>query len=142
MAKQPAAANGRRDNLRKMLTIRRAEEKVMAFANSGQGLIRGHYHVYIGQEASGVGACNALGKGDYVFTTHRNHGHVIARGGELAGKDGGAVAVKVAKEQHDLRFDIPCVGPRTLEVCAASAASPSATSETSKEVPPISVVIT
>ena len=43
-----------------------------------------------------------------------------ARGGELAGKDGGAVAVKVAKEQHDLRFDIPCVGPRTLEVCAAS----------------------
>jgi len=44
----------------------------------------------------------------------------LARGGELAGKDGGAVAVKVAKEQHDLRFDIPCVGPRTLEVCAAS----------------------
>ena len=83
MAKQPAGANARRDNLRKMLTIRRAEEKVMAFANSGHGLIRGHYHVYIGQEASGVGACNALGKGDYVFTTHRNHGHVIARGGEL-----------------------------------------------------------
>ena len=44
----------------------------------------------------------------------------LARGGELAGKDGGAVAVKVAKEQHDLRFDIPCVGPKTLEVCAAS----------------------
>ena len=44
----------------------------------------------------------------------------LARGGELAGKSGGAVAVKVAKEQHDLRFDIPCVGPRTLEVCAAS----------------------
>lgn len=44
----------------------------------------------------------------------------LARGGELAGKDGGAVAVKVAKEHHDLRFDIPCVGPRTLEVCAAS----------------------
>ena len=44
----------------------------------------------------------------------------LARGGELAGKDGGAVAVKVAKEQHDLRFDIPCVGPKTLEVCVAS----------------------
>lgn len=44
----------------------------------------------------------------------------LARGGELAGKDGGAVAVKVAKEQHDLRFDIPCVGPRTLEACAGS----------------------
>ncbi len=44
----------------------------------------------------------------------------LARGGELAGKNGGAVAVKVAKEQHDLRFDIPCVGPRTVEVCAAN----------------------
>jgi len=43
----------------------------------------------------------------------------LARGGELAGKDGGAVAVKVAKERHDMRFDIPCLGPQTLEVCAA-----------------------
>ncbi len=42
----------------------------------------------------------------------------LTRGGELAGKSGGAVAIKVAKDQHDLRFDIPCVGPRTLEVCA------------------------
>ncbi|MDB6124595.1 MAG: hypothetical protein JWQ71_3588 [Pedosphaera sp.] len=41
----------------------------------------------------------------------------LARGGELAGKDGGAVAVKVAKENHDLRFDIPCIGPQTLESC-------------------------
>ena len=44
----------------------------------------------------------------------------LERGGKLAGKDGGAVAVKVAKERHDLRFDIPCVGPKTIEVCAAS----------------------
>ncbi|MEY2429124.1 MAG: UDP-2,3-diacylglucosamine hydrolase [Verrucomicrobiota bacterium] len=43
----------------------------------------------------------------------------IARGGELAGDHGGAVAIKVAKEKHDLRFDIPCLGPQTLEVCAA-----------------------
>ena len=42
----------------------------------------------------------------------------LARGGELAGKDGGAVAVKVAKPDHDMRFDIPCIGPQTLEVCA------------------------
>jgi DUF1009 family protein len=42
----------------------------------------------------------------------------LARGGELAGKDGGAVAVKVAKVGHDMRFDIPCVGPGTLETCA------------------------
>lgn len=41
----------------------------------------------------------------------------LARGGDLAGKSGGAVAVKVAKEDHDMRFDIPCVGPRTIETC-------------------------
>jgi hypothetical protein len=44
----------------------------------------------------------------------------LARGGELAGKDGGAVAVKVAKPDHDMRFDIPCIGSQTLEVCAKS----------------------
>jgi UDP-2,3-diacylglucosamine hydrolase len=44
----------------------------------------------------------------------------LARGGELSGKDGGAVAVKVAKEQHDMRWDIPCVGAQTIEVCATA----------------------
>ena len=44
----------------------------------------------------------------------------LQRGGKLAGKDGGATAVKVAKAEHDLRFDIPCLGPRTLETCAAA----------------------
>jgi len=44
----------------------------------------------------------------------------LARGGELAGKDGGAVAVKVAKPHHDMRFDIPCLGAQTLETCAAA----------------------
>jgi DUF1009 family protein len=44
----------------------------------------------------------------------------LVRGGELAGHEGGAVAVKVAKEKHDLRFDIPCLGPQTLQTCAAS----------------------
>ncbi|MBI3417701.1 MAG: LpxI family protein [Verrucomicrobia bacterium] len=42
----------------------------------------------------------------------------LKRGGELAGKNGGAVAVKVAKEKHDLRFDIPCIGAQTLQTCA------------------------
>ena len=44
----------------------------------------------------------------------------LARGGELAGKNGGAVAVKVAKSNHDMRFDIPCIGPKTFEICAAA----------------------
>ena len=44
----------------------------------------------------------------------------LSRGGELAGKMGGAVAVKVAKETHDLRFDIPCVGLQTVDTCLAA----------------------
>lgn len=47
----------------------------------------------------------------------------LARGGELAGKSGGAVAVKVAKRQHDFRWDIPCLGPGTVETCAKSGVS-------------------
>ena len=41
----------------------------------------------------------------------------LRRGGALAGKAGGAVAVKVARDEHDLRFDIPCVGLSTVEAC-------------------------
>jgi DUF1009 family protein len=44
----------------------------------------------------------------------------LIRGGELAGKSGGAVAVKVARLKHDMRFDIPCVGLKTVETCARS----------------------
>src|SRR5690348_7930852 len=42
----------------------------------------------------------------------------IARGGELAGEAGGAVAVKVARKKHDMRFDVPCIGATTMETCA------------------------
>lgn len=42
----------------------------------------------------------------------------LERGGSLAGKKGGAVAVKVAKPSHDLRFDIPCIGKQTIEIAA------------------------
>src|SRR5262245_20263525 len=68
--------------LRKMLMIRRAEEHVIRFNEDYEGLLRGHFHVYIGQEATGVAACEALKPDDYVFSTHRNHGHVIAKGGD------------------------------------------------------------
>src|SRR5215217_1549295 len=68
--------------LRKMLMIRRAEEHCIRFNDEHTGLIRGHFHVYIGQEATGVSVCDCLDKDDYVFTTHRNHGHVIAKGGD------------------------------------------------------------
>jgi DUF1009 family protein len=44
----------------------------------------------------------------------------LARGGALAGRDGGGLAVKVARQNHDFRFDIPVVGPQTFETCAAA----------------------
>lgn len=44
----------------------------------------------------------------------------LERGGGLAGKSKAAVAVKLAKRGHDVRFDLPCVGPRTVETCARS----------------------
>jgi hypothetical protein len=42
----------------------------------------------------------------------------LLRGGELAGAEGGAIAVKVCKPDHDMRFDIPCVGAQTFETAA------------------------
>ncbi len=67
---------------RSMLRIRRLEEAVVRLSEDASRPIRGHVHVSIGQEATAVGASAALEPGDYVFTTHRNHGHVLARGGE------------------------------------------------------------
>lgn len=62
----------------RMLLIRRFEEAVLALAHAKQFV--GHYHLYIGQEATGVATMCALDRRDYLATTHRNHGHVIARG--------------------------------------------------------------
>jgi len=70
------------DDWRTMLRIRRLEEAVVRLVEDPARPIRGHAHVSIGQEATAVGACATLEPGDYLFTTHRNHGHVLARGGE------------------------------------------------------------
>lgn len=64
--------------LRQMLLVRRFEERLVHLYE--QGLIKGHYHVYIGQEATGVAAISHLKADDYLFTTHRNHGHLLGRG--------------------------------------------------------------
>ncbi len=47
----------------------------------------------------------------------------MKRGGELAGKKGGATAIKVAKREHDMRFDIPCIGEATVQNCLDSGIS-------------------
>ncbi|MGB9867497.1 MAG: thiamine pyrophosphate-dependent dehydrogenase E1 component subunit alpha [Bacillota bacterium] len=48
-----------------------------------QGLMPGLAHLYIGEEAVAVGACAALNPDDYITSTHRGHGHLIAKGGDL-----------------------------------------------------------
>ncbi len=61
-----------------------------------QALLAGNIHTYIGQEAVAVGACNAIRENDYIVSTHRGHGHCIAKGcktdmmmAELFGKETG-----------------------------------------------------
>jgi len=79
---------------RDMLLIRRFEEK--AGQLYGMGLIGGFCHLYIGQEAVVVGITAALGEGDQVITSYRDHGHMLACGmeargvmAELTGREGG-----------------------------------------------------
>jgi acetoin:2,6-dichlorophenolindophenol oxidoreductase subunit alpha len=48
-----------------------------------QGLIRGYFHPYLGQEGIATGVCTALRKGDSIASTHRGHGHCIAWGAEI-----------------------------------------------------------
>ena len=79
---------------RNMLRIRRFEEKTDEFFMAGR--VKGAVHVSIGQEACSVGVCTALNDEDAILTTHRGHGHSIAKGtrmpemmAELLGKSTG-----------------------------------------------------
>jgi TPP-dependent pyruvate/acetoin dehydrogenase alpha subunit len=66
------------DLFRHMVLIRRFEEAVYEFYE--QKHFGGHYHLYIGQEATAAAVMASLGAEDRIFSTHRNHGHLIARG--------------------------------------------------------------
>ena len=68
------------DMLRMLMTIRLFEEKVLEFLNTG--VVKGGSHLYIGQEAVATGVCSALEPDDYITSTHRGHGHGLAKGGE------------------------------------------------------------
>ncbi|MBV9948350.1 MAG: pyruvate dehydrogenase (acetyl-transferring) E1 component subunit alpha, partial [Myxococcales bacterium] len=63
---------------REMLMIRRVEEE--SARGYAEGKIGGFLHLYIGQEAVGVGALAALRPDDYVVTTYRDHGIALAKG--------------------------------------------------------------
>ena len=68
---------------RQMRTIRDFEERVQEEFSAGN--IPGFVHLYAGEEASAVGLCMHLGKRDYIASTHRGHGHCIAKGCDVRG---------------------------------------------------------
>lgn len=98
MATESAGALGREELIeayRVMRTIRAFEERV--HAEFGTGELPGAVHLYAGQEAVAAGVCGALAEDDYIASTHRGHGHAIAKGcdlnemmRELYGKAGGS----------------------------------------------------
>jgi TPP-dependent pyruvate/acetoin dehydrogenase alpha subunit len=67
--------------LEQMIVIRAFDSRLPDLYT--QGLVRGSTHAAIGQEAVAVGACSALRADDYITSTHRGHGHVIAKGGDV-----------------------------------------------------------
>jgi pyruvate dehydrogenase E1 component alpha subunit len=97
-----------------MLRIRRFEERVEELVFSGA--LSGFIHLYIGEEAVATGVCAGLSESDYVTSTHRGHGHVIAKGGdvrlmmaELFGKETGYCKGK-GGSMHIADLDIGILG--------------------------------
>ena len=70
-----------RQNLKTMIMMREFERVIKNLANNG--FVEGAVHCYTGEEAIAVGVCENLNQTDYVFSTHRGHGHAIAKGLDL-----------------------------------------------------------
>lgn len=66
---------------KRMVMIRRFEEKVSRLYAASK--IPGFVHLYMGEEAVAVGVCSNLTDKDYITSTHRGHGHLIAKGGNI-----------------------------------------------------------
>ncbi len=64
-----------------MYKIRNFEEKAIKLYR--EGLIRGYFHPYLGEEAIATGVCAAMEEQDYITSTHRGHGHCLAWGADL-----------------------------------------------------------
>lgn len=103
---------------RRMSAIRQFEERVeKEFA---LGNIPGFAHVYLGQEASGVGVCHDLTDDDWIGSTHRGHGHCLAKGCEIGpmmleimGKSGGLCNGK-GGSMHIADFDKGMLGANAI----------------------------
>ena len=77
----PVSPQQQREMLRQMQIIRRFEER--ASSDFHAGAIHGVVHCYIGEEAVAVGVCSTLEREDQIISTHRGHGHCIAKGADL-----------------------------------------------------------
>lgn len=87
---------------RMMRLIRVFEENAVAYFK--QGIVIGNMHMYVGEEAVATGVCKALTKEDYIASTHRCDGHLIAKGAdinammaELMGRENGICAGRAGK---------------------------------------------
>lgn len=80
--KKRVSEDALRGFFREMLLIRRFEEKVEELFRAGE--LPGFLHVAIGQEATATGVCAALAREDVIASTHRAHGHAIAKGTSVA----------------------------------------------------------
>lgn len=96
------------------LKVRKFEEKVWDLF--GQNVVPGTLHLYLGQEAVAAGVTAALKKTDWIQSTHRGHGHVIAKGAdmspalaELLGKKTGSCKGK-GGSMHITQFDVGVLG--------------------------------
>jgi pyruvate dehydrogenase E1 component alpha subunit len=82
-AASPLSAESLLKAYRQMRTIRDFEERLHVEIQTGE--IPGFTHLYSGQEAIAVGVCEHLGSMDYIVSTHRGHGHCIAKGCDVVG---------------------------------------------------------
>ena len=97
-----------------MYKIRRFEQEVFEFYKTGQ--MAGLAHLYIGEEAVAAGACAAIEARDYIASTHRGHGHLVARGAdmgrmmaEILGKETGYSKGK-GGSMHIMAMDLGILG--------------------------------
>lgn len=104
----------RRGMLRTMVRIRRFEEKLAHLFKRGQ--LPGFVHLYVGEEAVAVGVCSALRPDDRITSTHRGHGHLLAKGAavdkmmaELFGRVDGYCRGK-GGSMHIVSFELGIIG--------------------------------
>jgi TPP-dependent pyruvate/acetoin dehydrogenase alpha subunit len=115
------------DLYRTVLLIRRFEERAIEYVRSGE--IVGGIHPYLGQEAIAAGVCAALTSADVITSTHRGHGHVLARGAdpgrllaELMGRETGLNKGR-GGSMHAADFSLGILGANAIVGAAASIAT-------------------